>query len=104
MFGPVRPTTTAPTSADLLGSPVIGVGPANTGIPKPMAEPTTQAHSGAPGYSQPTPTPSNSYNEIAAAEAKQRKAQGRLATIYTSNYGIAPNSQVSLARKMLTGV
>ncbi len=49
-----------------------------------------------------TPTPSNSYNEIASSQAKAAKARGRLATIYTSNYGIAPNPQLSLARKMLT--
>lgn len=67
-----------------------------------LTRPTGQL--GAPAPLLPTPTPYNAYNEIAQAEAKQRKAQGRLATIYTNQFGIAPNTPVSLARRMLTGV
>lgn len=98
MFGPQRrPDGTQPidpaTSPGQVGATSSFFSTAGS---KPAAPAST-------GSAPPSPTPSNSNNEIAAAEARQRKAQGRLGTIYTSNYGIAPSSKPSLSRQMLTG-
>ncbi len=95
LFGGKK-TSTVPTTP---GQPNATPEPIELG--RPSAAPAASSPTGAPpAY----PDASNSHNDIVAAQAKLDKAKGRLGTIYTSNYGIAAKTPVSLSKAFITGV
>ena len=103
---PVSGIIARDNAGDVLTPPNIGVIPP-VSQPAPPAKPEIGGNPPpppAPAAAGDVPNPSNSYNQLAAAAAAATRAKGRLSTIFTSNYGLAPRPNLSLSRQILTGV